>query len=244
MTLAIKHNTDRLVPAQPALSHMYTGEPSRFYSKLETLLNSVLPTQSIEMTFDIVGKDGLSYYALGSDLTRLRFYQFLIHLTGARSVLELGTFIGVSTLFLAQAVGESGHVTSVESGTEFHALARRNVEANGFAERVTLILGDALAALTCRRTEDCVDHDMIIIDAAKEHYPKLLAASLCCLKPGGLILIDDVFMNGETLNPNPLTEKGAGVRHMMEAARGLAEFEKIILPIGNGLLMLRHRGTT
>ena len=70
----------------------------------------------------------------------------------------------------------------------------------------------------------------------------MLDPALACLNPGGLVLVDDVFMNGDTLNRAPSLDKGEGVRAMLEKVSALkGGVSKVILPIGNGLLLIHAR---
>ena len=82
-------------------------------------------------------------------------------------------------------------------------------------------------------------YDLIFIDCAKESYRELLELSLPRLAPDGLILVDDVFFQGDTLNDVPTSEKGAGVRRMLDYVETLEGYERVILPLGNGLLTVR-----
>lgn len=236
--LAVTCNVDRLLPSQPYQSKFYRGED--FFGHLNELMLAMLPVKSIEQKWAIEEKPGVAYASLGSDLSILHFYQMLIRLAGYQRVLELGTFIGVSTLFLAEAVGPGGHVMSIEVGEEFYDLARRNLHRNGMASRVNLLKGCALQILTqmAKRTPQ---FDLILIDAAKQIYPELLGLALTCVEPSGLILVDDVFMQGDAVNPLPGTEKGRGVRALLMKLERRDDLDKVILPIGDGLLLVRRR---
>src|SRR6185369_10681597 len=116
-------------------------------------------------------------------------------------------------------------------GTEFYNIAKQNVKENGFEEKIWLCNLDATSFL-----RDSVEdqYDFIFIDCAKESYKELLELSLKILAPKGMILVDDVFFQGDTLNKEPTSEKGAGVKAMLNYAATLTEYEKVILPIGNG----------
>ena len=93
-----------------------------------------------------------------------------------------------------------------------------------------------------RYIEDAyVMYDLIFIDCAKESYKELLEMALRRLSQNGLILVDDVFFQGDTLNAAPTSDKGIGVRKMLDYAASLGDYEKVILPIGNGLLMVRKK---
>ena len=159
-------------------------------------------------------------------------------------MLELGPFIGVSTLFLAKAVGERGKVTSVELGQEFHDIAKINLERSGYAARVELLKGCAVEIVT-RLAKSGSKYDLTLVDAAKQSYGEMLDPALACLNPGGLVLMDDVFMNSDTLNLAPSMDKGEGVRALLEKTSALKiDVSKVILPIGNGLLLIHSGGGT
>jgi len=235
-------NLDRILPSQPILSKYFNGDQAQFYRRLESLLHSVLPTRTLEEKWDLVGKPGVSYSSLGSDFNTLHFYQLLIRLGRYERVLELGTFIGVSTLFLAEAVGERGKVTSVELQQEFHDIAKINVERSGYAARVELLKGCVVETVT-RLAQSGAKYDLVLIDAAKQSYGEMLDPALACLNPGGLVLVDDIFLNGDTLNPAPSLDKGAGVRALLDKVSATKDdLSKVILPIGNGLLLIHAHG--
>lgn len=224
--LATIENKDRLLPSQPYFSKMYKGKD--FYGDMESLLSAMKPPKS----FDIKTKDGMTYAVMGSDTNTLHFFQFLIHMRGYSRVLELGTYIGVSAMYMADA---GAHVTTVEKGWEFHDIAVRNIKINGFDKKIRAVCNDAIGYMKKMRAR----YDVIFIDCAKESYKELLELSLPRLLPKGIILVDDVFFQGDTLNCDPISEKGAGVFSMLKYVAKLEGYEKVIIPIGNGLLMLR-----
>lgn len=232
-------NVDRLLPSQAVLCKKFEGGSSEFFEQLENLILSVQAHKSVEDKWDIVLKPGVSYASLGSDIGTLYFYQLLIRLGGIKSILELGTYIGVSALYMAEAAGEKGKVTTIEFGQEFYDIAKTNFERNGYSKRVDQVLGCGMEALRDFAKKN-QKFDCILIDAAKESYAEMLELSLPCLTENGLILVDDVFFQGDVLNKVPSTDKGLGVRRMLEMAIQLKNFQKTILPIGNGLLIMRR----
>lgn len=234
-------NVDRMLPSQPVMRKLFKQtEDSPFYAALESVLLSVLPHTSVETQWDLELKPGVSYASLGSDICTLNFYQLLIRLGGLQQVLELGTYVGVSTLYLAQAVGNNGRVTTVERGQEFYDIACRNFARNGMNNRIRPLLGGALEVLQAEADAGAM-YDFVLIDAGKEEYADMLKPALQCLKPGGLVIVDDVFMNGDSLNEVPHSDKGEGVRSMLAAIAALPadQYHRFILPIGNGTLLIR-----
>jgi predicted O-methyltransferase YrrM len=215
------------------MRHLYRGDD--YYGDLAEVVASVLPIFWVHDKFDIRLKPGMTYETLGSDLATLHFLQLLVRLTGAKDVLEVGTYVGVSAMFLAEAVGEGGKVTTVEVGDEFANIASENFERNGLAHRIALVKGDILASAMGVEA-----YDLIFLDGGKADYDKIMPAMLEVLRPGGLLVVDDVFCNGDTLNDMPTTAKGGGVSAMLKrAARwGLKKYSPVILPCGNGLLLM------
>jgi len=226
--MATIQNKDRMLPSQPYFSKMYNG--TDYYGDMERLVGSMYEP----LKLDIKTKEGMTYAVMGSDLNTLHFYQFLIRSHGYKNVLELGTYIGVSAMYLAAA---GAYVHTIEKGVEFHGIAKDNIERNGFGDRVKCWRFDADKFLRPIN----IKYDLIIIDCAKESYRELLKLSLRNLEKGGMILVDDVFFQGDTLNDVATSEKGVGVRKMLDYAATLDDWEKVILPIGNGLLMLRRK---
>jgi caffeoyl-CoA O-methyltransferase len=230
-------NVDRLLPSQSILCKHFSGTQEDFFSRLESLIHSVLPVEKVEDKWDIALKPGVTYASLGSELSTLFFYQLLIRLGGIKQVLELGTYIGVSTLFLAEAVGEKGHVTTVELGEEFYGIARENFARNKLQGRIEAICGGAFETLA-QLGKQGKKYDMVLVDAAKERYGDMLEPALACLNPGGLLVVDDIFANGDTLNVSPALQKGQGVQALLERITKVADLQsKVILPLGNGVLL-------
>lgn len=225
--LSTIQNRDRLLPSQPYFQKMYKGKD--FYKDLEGLLIKFSPASK----WDIKTKDGMTYAVMGSDINTLHFFQFLIGLNNYKKVLELGTYIGVSAMYMAAA---GAHVTTVEKGEEFSEIAKENIGKNGFENKIALHNEDAIEFLKGPYTR----YDIIFIDCAKESYKEILELSLDRLLPNGLILVDDVFFQGDTLNGEPTSEKGKGVKAMLDYAETLEDWEKVILPLGNGLMMMRR----
>jgi len=230
-------NHDRLLPSQPVMRQFFAGTEADFYLQMEKVTNSVLPIASVHDKWDIRLKPGVSYETLGSDLSCLHFLQFLVRYARSKRVLEVGTYIGVSTLFLAEAVGADGVVVTIEVGSEFAEIARENFRRNGLLDRIELINDDAGNALSSLRQRGEL-FDMIFLDGDKANYGRLLSPLLEFLKPGGLMLVDDIFCNGDTLNDRPVTDKGQGVQEMLRHVAALGDNPRVILPYGNGQLLL------
>lgn len=233
-------NADRILPSQPALRQQFIGDDEQFYQQLDEAMLSILPEKSIDEKWDINLKPGVTYASFGSNISTLYFYQFLISISKAKDILELGTFIGVSAMFLAEAVGKSGNITTVEIGEEFAKIANNNFKTNG-CDNINLINGCVVDVLNKFKSNN-KKFDMILIDAAKEKYSELFDISLDILNEGGILLVDDIFFQGDTLNKQNTSVKGKGVKELLQKVSKLdRSYQRVILPFGNGLLMVRNQ---
>ncbi|MFF5185031.1 O-methyltransferase [Streptomyces sp. NPDC000345] len=139
----------------------------------------------------------------------------LCGMAGARRVLEFGTLVGYSTVWLARAVGEGGRVTSLELEERNADIARRNLERAGVAGRVDVVVGPA-AESAWRMVEDGVEpYDFVFIDADKPSNPEYLKASLALTRPGSVIVIDNVVRNGVVVDAGSSDERVQGVRAVL-----------------------------
>ncbi len=114
----------------------------------------------------------------------------LTHSTGAKKVLELGTSIGYSTVFLANAVPDNGKVTTIEYGMSIAEQAENNFKKMGLLDKIELVFGEALCVLRELRPQ----FDLIFMDIDKEFYIKALPDVHRLLRPGGLLIADNTAL--------------------------------------------------
>jgi caffeoyl-CoA O-methyltransferase len=160
-----------------------------------------------------------------------RVLQQLALTISARTVFELGSAIGYSTIWWAQAVGEKGRVTYTDGDPRNAARARSYFDRAGVSSRITLHTGDALEFLSEQKQE----YDIIFNDVDKEDYPRVLRLVSPRLRKGGLFITDNVLWSGRVAEKNP---KDASTRAILEFNRLLynsADFYTTILPIRDGL---------
>jgi caffeoyl-CoA O-methyltransferase len=122
-----------------------------------------------------------------------RFLEQLIRATRARNVLEVGTAIGYSTLFLARAIEPGGKIVTIDVDPARQATARAALEREGLGVRVEMVLAPALEAIP-KRTEA---FDLVFLDAIKEEYRGYLDAALPKLRMGGLVVCDNLLWSGQ-----------------------------------------------
>jgi caffeoyl-CoA O-methyltransferase len=149
----------------------------------------------------------------------------------ARTVFELGSAIGYSTVWWAQAVGDSGRVIYTDSDSKNVERAQGYFARAGVTKRIELHTGDALEVLSEQKEQ----FDIIFNDVDKEDYPRVLTLVASRLRKGGLFVTDNVLWSGRVAEKNP---KDAHTKAVLEFNRKLydsKEFYTTILPIRDGL---------
>lgn len=168
---------------------------------------------------------------------------FLIRLGGARRCLEVGTFLGYSALAMALALPEGGRLVCCDLSANFAEVAQQHWQAAGVAHKIDLRVGPAqrtLAAMLAEDQHEC--YDLIFIDADKPGYPYYVETALRLVRPGGLIVIDDVLLEGRVARPSLEEPTYIGViRALNMKLAHDPRVELVMLPIGDGMTLLRRR---
>ena len=154
----------------------------------------------------------------------------LARLVGARTAVEIGTLAGYSGIHIARALVPGGRLWSIESTPEHAAVARRNFERAGVADRVEVVEGQALEVLG--QLEPHGPFDLVFVDADKSNYDRFGRWAATNLRPGGLLLVDNSYLFGRLLNDDP---SAAAVRRLHEESR--LHFDTVCLPTPDGLLV-------
>jgi caffeoyl-CoA O-methyltransferase len=161
------------------------------------------------------------------------FLAFMVYATRARHVLEIGTFTGWSSIAMASALPDGGHLTSCDVNAETTAVARRYAEEAGVADRIVYKLGPALESLA----ELDGPFDLVFIDADKGGYVDYYEAVLPKLAEGGLIMADNtLFGLGEG-------ETAAAIERFNEHVRDDDRVDQVLLTIREGVTLIRPRAS-
>ncbi len=162
-----------------------------------------------------------------------RFLEFLVRATGARRVLELGTFTGYSSLSMARGLPEGGRIVSCDVNEETNAIARRYAEEAGVADRIEYRLGPALDTIA----ELDGPFDLVFIDADKENYRNYYEAVLPKVAPNGLILADNALRNGRVLEE----DSGEPMQAFNDYVLSDERVECVLLTVRDGILLVMKR---
>lgn len=168
---------------------------------------------------------------VGPAVARVLYQQ--AKMIGAKTVFEMGSAIGYSTIWWARAVGEGGRVTYTDGDAKNAEEARRNFERAGVAERISVRVGDALEILSEQKQET---FDIIFCDVDKEDYPKVLRLATPRVRRGGLLVADNVLWSGRVVEGEKAKE--ATTRAIVEFNRLLyrsPEWFTTLLPLRDGV---------
>ncbi len=163
-----------------------------------------------------------------------RFLYLLARMAGARRIFEFGSAIGYSTLWWAHAVGEAGEVFYTDHSPANREEAAKYFERAGVAGRIRQLTGDALASFAATTG----DFDLIFCDLDKPSYPEVLRRSLPRLKPGGLLVADNVLWSGRVACPDETRETQA-ILEFNRAVYAHPGLFPAIVPLRDGLLVAR-----
>ncbi len=156
----------------------------------------------------------------------------------ARFVVEVGTFTGYSSLCLARGLAPDGRLLCCESEEKWAAVARRYWQRAGVSDRVELRLAPALDTLRALPREPHID--LVFIDADKGGYVDYWEELVPRMRPGGLLVADNVLFHGEVIDP----EAGgnvAAIRKFNEHVLRDERTDRVMLPVGDGITLARRR---
>jgi caffeoyl-CoA O-methyltransferase len=157
----------------------------------------------------------------------------LVRAVGARRVLEVGTLGGYSGIWLARALPPDGRLVTIEGSDKHAAFARDSFERAGVSDRVEMLQGDALDVLRGLTG----GFDAVFLDADKAPLPRYFAEADRLLRPGGLLLCDNTYMEGAVGDPDA---QGSDVRGMREFNALVADdrrYVSAVIPVRDGLLV-------
>jgi caffeoyl-CoA O-methyltransferase len=167
----------------------------------------------------------------------------LARLMGARLCLEIGTFTGMSALAVAQALPPDGRLIACDVDAETTALARRYWAKAGVADKIELRLAPALETLDALIAEGRDGRfDFAFIDADKENYDRYYERSLRLLRPGGLIVIDNVLWGGWVADARRKDPDTSALRALNKKLHRDQRIDLVLLPLADGITLARKRG--
>ncbi|GAA1271775.1 hypothetical protein GCM10009665_69900 [Kitasatospora nipponensis] len=167
------------------------------------------------------------------------FLSMLVKLTGARHAIEVGVFTGYSALCIARALPSDGRLLACDTSEEWTSIARPFWERAGVADRIDLKIGPATETLRALPAEPAFD--IAFIDADKASYPTYYEEILQRLRPGGLIVLDNVFLAGRSLDPAYQEERHLAMRRLNDFIAADDRVDAVMLTVRDGVTLARKR---
>ncbi len=187
--------------------------------------------------------DRLSEGGMRSSAEQAQLLAFLIELMVAERVLEIGCFTGYATLAMALALPPQGRIVTLDVNADWAEIGRRHWREAGVEARIELRLGLALETLDGLLGEGAAGaFDLVYIDADKKRYEAYLDRALLLVRPGGVIAADNVLWNGAVADPADRGRQTEALRRFNRRVHGDPRLALCMLPIGDGLTLLRRRG--
>lgn len=180
-----------------------------------------------------------NYPRMLSGAVQGRFLTILVEIMQAEKILEIGTFTGYSSVCMAMGLNEKGHIDTLEINDELEYLIREGWEKAGVTDKITLHIGDALQTLNTLKGNT---YDLAYIDANKRQYADYYNTVIDLVRPGGVILTDDVLWDGKICEiPMPQDKQTIGIAAFNDLVASDTRVEAVILPIRDGLTLIRKK---
>lgn len=168
-----------------------------------------------------------------------RFLAFLVRLTGATRIVEIGTFTGMSALFLAGALPPGGRLVCCDVAEKFVAVGRPFWAEAGVDDRIEVRIGPAADTLASMPPDE--EYDLAFIDADKGGYATYLDLVLARLAPGGLIVVDNVLWSGNVIDPSDTGDDTEAIRSFNDRVASDPTLDSVMVGVGDGLTLIRRR---
>ncbi len=169
-----------------------------------------------------------------------RLLKMLVAISGARNVLEVGTFSGYSAICMAEGLPKGGKVYTFEINDEQEDFTRPWIENSPVADRIEFIIGDAVA----EAPKLGVSFDLAFLDGDKRTYREAYEMALSVVRPGGLILADNTLWDGHVVDHSyDKDRQTVGIERFNDMVASDARVECVMLPLRDGLTLIRVKDT-
>ncbi|MFJ5552129.1 DUF2218 domain-containing protein [Streptomyces sp. NPDC093225] len=163
----------------------------------------------------------------------------LTRLTDAHFAVEVGVFTGYSSLCIARGLADGGRLLACDVSEEWAAIGRPYWERAGVADRIDLRIAPALETLRALGEEPVID--IAFVDADKPAYPAYYEEIVRRLRPGGLVVLDNVFLGGRVLDPAYQDERYVAMRRLNDLITTDDRVDSVMLPVRDGVTIARRR---
>ena len=189
-------------------------------------------------------EETLSLAAAGMQISpeQGQFMSLLIEIIGAQKAIEVGVFTGYSALCVALALPKEGQLIACDVSEPWTSIGRKYWAAAGVRDKIDLRLAPALETLHLLLDEGGAgNYDFAFVDADKENYPAYYELCFQLLRPGGLLLIDNVLWGGSVADPTDQEADTRSIRQLNQLVHHDSRVQTSMLPVGDGLTIVRKR---
>ena len=197
-----------------------TASDQELWAQVDAYISDlhVRPDEALQAALAASEEHGLPPISVSPPQGKL--LQLLARLQGARSILEIGTLGGYSTIWLGRALPPEGHLVTLEIDPKHAEVARANIARADLSKLVEIRVGPAQETLPQLEQEERAPFDLIFIDADKQSYPEYLSWAVRLSRNGTLIIADNVVRNGAVIDPSSDDPNVNGVRRFGEMVAG------------------------
>lgn len=198
--------------------------------------------QDDELMTELVRRTHLSFTTAGmlSGAIQGKLLEFFCRMMNARTVVEIGTFTGYSSIYMARGMAEDGILYTIDNNPEVEEIAREFIEKAGFSNKIRTCQGDAVEVLRDEVLPAAGEIEILFIDADKENYINYYELCFPRVKKGGFIIADNVLWYGRVFNETEYTDKETkGIIAFNKLVKDDSRVENLMLPVRDGLMLLR-----
>ena len=171
-----------------------------------------------------------------------QFMTLLVQLLGVRKAIEIGTFTGYSALAIANGLPEDGRLIACDISEAWTTIGKRYWQLAGQADKIDLRLAPAIETLNALLSDgQAGSFDFAFIDADKENYLNYYERCLQLLRPGGLIVVDNVLWGGSVVDAENQKSDTCAIRDFNLFVKNDARVDLSLIPVGDGLSLIRKR---
>ena len=169
-----------------------------------------------------------------------QFLEIIAKISKVKNCLEIGRFTGMSTLFLARGLPETGKIVTIDNSDEFLPLAKKYWELDNMSSKIESIIGDGMEVMQSMIDRQHI-FDLIFIDADKNNYPNYYELSLNLLVSNGIIIIDNMLWHGDVVNEAKQDSQTNTIRNLNLKIQNDSRVEFSLLPLSDGLSFIRKK---
>jgi len=169
-----------------------------------------------------------------------QFLEIIAKISKVKNCLEIGRFTGMSTLFLARGLPETGKIVTIDNSDEFLPLAKKYWALDNMSSKIESIIGDGMEVMQSMIDRQHI-YDLIFIDADKNNYPNYYELSLNLLVSNGIIIIDNMLWHGDVVNEAKQDSQTNTIRNLNLKIQNDSRVEFSLLPLSDGLSFIRKK---